>query len=436
MSQKPDSASSLDDWLSYLESAHPKAIDLGLTRIRAVAQRLGLDSLDFVKITVGGTNGKGSTCAMLEAILLSAGYKVGLYTSPHLVHFNERIRVNGANATDDQIIALFQRIDQARDEISLSYFEYATLAALLQFVDNGVDVAVLEVGLGGRLDAVNIVDSDCAIVTSVDIDHTEWLGDTREKIGWEKAHIYRKGCPAICADPVPPQTLVDYANELGADLWLFGRDFNYSGDRQQWAYGGREQRRSGLAYPALRGANQLLNASAVFAALEALRDRLVVPQQAVRVGLAQVSLPGRMQILPGTPAVVLDVAHNPHAAAVLVQNLDSMPFYPYTHAVVGMFTDKAIEETLAKLAPRIDHWYCATLDGPRAASGQALADHVHKVIGPQQGKDEPVTVSVFDDPIQAFAAAQKQAADNDRILVFGSFHTVGPVLNWLGRKVS
>lgn len=436
MLQTPTTASSLNDWLAYLESAHPKAIDMELTRIQTVAQRMGVDAPGFVKITVGGTNGKGSTCAMLEAILLAAGYKVGLYTSPHLVHFNERIRVNGASATDAQIIQQFDRINQARGEISLSYFEYATLAALLQFADSEVDVAILEVGLGGRLDAVNIIDSDCAIITSVDIDHTEWLGDTREKIGWEKAHIYRKDCPAICADPVPPQTLVDYATELGADLWLFGRDFNYSGDRQQWAYGGRNQRRSGMAYPALRGANQLLNASAVLAALEALRDRLVVPQQAVRIGLAQVALPGRMQILPGTPAVVLDVAHNPHAAAVLAQNLDSMPFYPYTHAVVGMFTDKAIEETLAKLAPRIDHWYCATLDGPRAATAQAMAEHIYKVIGPQEGKDEPVTVSMFDNPVQAFAAAQKQAADNDRILVFGSFHAVGPVLDHLGRKVS
>ncbi len=436
MAQPPTFASSLAHWLGFLETAHPKVIDLGLTRVQTVAARLGVAQPDSVVITVGGTNGKGSTCAMLESILLAAGYKVGLYTSPHLVHFNERIRVNGENATDERIVAQFDRIRQACAETSLSYFEYATLAALCEFVDSAVDVIILEVGLGGRLDAVNFVDSDCAIVTSVDIDHTEWLGDTREKIGWEKAHIYRAGRPAICADPVPPQSLVDYATGLGADLWLFGRDFNYSGDRQQWAFGGRSQRRSGLAYPALRGANQLLNASAVLAALEALRDRLAVPQQAVRMGLAQVMLPGRMQILPGSPAVVLDVAHNPHAAAVLAQNLDSMPFYPYTHAVVGMFSDKAIEETLARLAPRIDHWYCATLDGPRATTGQVLAEHVNRVIGPQLGKDEPVTVSVFNDPVQAFTAAQKQAADNDRILVFGSFHTVGPVLNWLGRKVS
>lgn len=437
MSHLPTSASSLADWLSFLETAHPKLIDLGLTRVKTVATRLGVDKLDSVVITVGGTNGKGSTCAMLESILLAAGYKVGLYTSPHLVSFNERIRVNGENATDDRIVGQFSRIHQAcGDDISLSYFEYATLAALCEFADAGVDAAVLEVGLGGRLDAVNLIDSDCAIVTSVDIDHTEWLGDTREKIGWEKAHIYRAGRPAICADPVPPQSLIDYASEIGADLWLFGRDFNYSGDRQQWAYGGRQQRRSGLAYPALRGANQLLNASAVLAALEAVRDPLAVPQQAVRIGLAQVTLPGRMQILPGMPAVVLDVAHNPHAAAVLAQNLDSMPFYPYTHAVVGMFSDKAIEETLAKLGKRIDHWYCATLDGPRGTTGQELADHVRRVIGSQDGKEEPVTVSVFDDPVQAFAAAQKQAADNDRILVFGSFHTVGPVLSWLGRKVN
>ncbi len=427
---KPSTAATLPEWLSYLESLHHKAIELGLDRVRAAAQRLDL-KLPFVKITVGGTNGKGSTCAMLEAILLAAGYRVGMYTSPHLIDFNERIRVNGELASDAQIIEQFNFIESVRGDVSLSYFEYTTLAALRLFEQSGVDVVVLEVGLGGRLDAVNIVDADCAIITSIDIDHTEWLGDTREKIALEKAHIFRPGAPAICADPVPPQSLIDHAHEIGADLWLVGKDFNHSGDRQQWAYGGRTQRRSGLAYPSLRGANQLLNAAAALAALEALRGQLVVPAQAVRIGLSHANLPGRLQILPGTPTIVLDVAHNPHAAAALAQNLDGMAFYPYTHAVVGMMNDKDIAAVVEKLVSRVDHWYCAGLEGPRGASGDHLADIVRSVL-PPAGK-EPITVSSFDNPVQAFAEARKRASDNDRILVFGSFSTVGPILKELGR---
>ncbi len=364
----PDAAANLSDWLQYLESIHATAIDMGLDRVRQVADRMAL-SLPGIKFVVGGTNGKGSTCAMLEAILLAAGYKVGLYTSPHLIDFNERARVNGQIASDQDLIAQFQAVEAARGDVSLTYFEFTTLAILRLFSQSRLDAVVLEVGLGGRLDAVNIVDADCAIVTSVDLDHTDWLGDTREKIGFEKAHIYRSGRPAICSDPVPPQSLLDYVQEIGADLWLFGRDYNYSGDRQQWAYGGREQRRSAMAYPALRGANQLLNASAALAALESVRDRLPVQQQAVRLGLLQASLPGRFQILPGQPTVILDVAHNPHAAAVLAQNLDNMGFHPYTHAVFGMLNDKDLAGVVAKLGSRIDYWYCAGLPGRHPGPG-------------------------------------------------------------------
>ncbi len=467
----PSNTATLQDWLGYLETLHRSSIDLGLDRIRAVAGKLDL-KLPFVKITVGGTNGKGSTCAMLEAILLASGYKVGLYTSPHLIDFNERIRVKGELATDRQIIDQLQEIETTRGDVSLSYFEYTTLAALMLFEKQALDVVVLEIGLGGRLDAVNLVDADCAIITSVDIDHTDYLGDTREKIGWEKAHIFRPGTPAICADPIPPQTVIDHAAEIGADLWLFGKDFNYSGDRQQWAYGGRSQRRSGLAYPALRGANQLLNASAALAAIEALRPKLAVPQQAVRIGLAQVSLPGRLQILPGSPVIVLDVAHNPHAAAALAQNLDGMAYYPYTHAVIGMLNDKDVAGVVGKLATRIDHWYCAGIEGARGMSGDQLAEVVRQAVTSVTGKriaprpdrassqaattdaaaaagksgirpaivssssfDEAISVSSFDNPVQAFTEARKQAAESDRILVFGSFSTVGPVLSELGRKV-
>jgi len=462
MAMKPDPGAGLDAWLAYLEVLHAKPIDMGLDRVRTVAQRLGLE-LPCVKIVVAGTNGKGSTCAMLEAMLLAAGYTVGLYTSPHLIAFNERIRLDGRSVPDERIVEQFERIEAARGTVSLTYFEVATLGALLIFQESAPDVAVLEVGLGGRLDAVNIVDADCAIVTSIDLDHMEWLGNTRDEIAFDKAHVFRPGRPAICADPMAPKTLVDHAEAIGADLWLFGRDFNYSGDRLQWAYGGRQQRRSSLAYPSLRGANQLLNASAALAALEALRDQLVVPQQAVRMGL-QASLPGRLQILPGQPTVVLDVAHNPHAAAALGQNLDGMGFFAETHAVVGMMADKDIAGVIGKLATRVDHWYCAGLPAPRGKAGADLAAIVNQVLPTISGDpghageraqasvrtptvsvrrstlarsaDKPApTVASFDDPVAAFQAAQERAAGNDRILVFGSFATVGPVLKCLGREV-
>lgn len=430
---KPEAAATLADWLQYLESIHATAIDLGLDRVREVARRLGL-ALDGVKFVVGGTNGKGSTCAMLESILLAAGYKVGLYTSPHLIDFNERARINGQIASDADLIAQFEAVEAARGEVSLTYFEFTTLAILRLFSLARLDAVVLEVGLGGRLDAVNIVDADCAIVTSVDLDHTDWLGDTREKIGFEKAHIFRPGRPAVCSDPQPPQFLLDHAAEIGADLWLFGRDFNYSGDRQQWAYGGRSQRRSALAYPALRGANQLLNASAALAALESVRDRLPVPQQAVRQGLLQASLPGRFQILPGQPTVILDVAHNPHAAAVLAQNLDNMGFHPYTHAVFGMLSDKDLAGVVARLGARVDNWFCAGLPGPRGGTGEELAERVRVALPPPAAGEDSPSVRAFPDPAAAYAAAREQAGENDRIVVFGSFLTVASVLQALGRK--
>jgi dihydrofolate synthase/folylpolyglutamate synthase len=456
----PARDATLEDWLHYLETLHPKAIDLGLERVRTVAERLGI-SLDCVKIVVAGTNGKGSTCAMLDSILRTAGYRVGLYTSPHLLRFNERIRINGQEASDEAIIGQLQRVDAARGEISLTYFEMTTLAAFLLFQSEPLDAVVLEIGMGGRLDAVNIIDADCSILTSVDLDHMQWLGNTREAIGFEKAHVFRPGRPAICADPLPPQTVLDHAQEIGADLWRFGIDFNYSGDRQQWAYGGRGQRRAALGYPALRGANQLINASAALAALEALRDQLVVTQQDVREGLLNVNLPGRVQILPGLPHIILDVAHNPHAAAALGQSLDAMGHYPHTYAVVGMLHDKDIEHTLERMARRIDRWMCTSLGGPRGTTAQELSEAVHRVTGGELPVDafvehtseisrskkpgvrtaprpavahRDVQVSTFDTPQQAFAEARKQATDNDRILVFGSFATVGPILEVLRQE--
>lgn len=427
----PTHTASLDAWLAYLETLHPKAIDLGLSRVQQVADKLDLN-WQGIKIVVAGTNGKGSTCAMLESIYLAAGYKVGMYTSPHLIDFNERIRLNGEFATDAQIVEKLAIIEQARGDISLSYFEYTTLAALLLFKEHAVDVAVLEVGLGGRLDAVNIVDADCSIITSVDIDHTDWLGNDRETIGLEKAHVYRSGKPAICSDPEPPASVVNYAEQIGADLWLFGRDFNYDGDKQQWSFAARGVRKNSLAYPALRGANQLLNASAVLATIEALKQYLAVPIQAIRLGFLQASLPGRFQILPGQPTTILDVAHNPHAAAVLAHNMQSMSYFPYTYAVIGMLNDKDAEEVISKFKGLVDHWYCTDLEGPRARSGADLAAMVERLI--EKDSDGLPTVEAFDTPVSAYQKAREKADDSDRIVVFGSFLTVAAVLEHLNKR--
>ena len=428
MNNTPALPTNLADWLTRLESLHPKAIDMGLERVAQVRDALAL-RLDCPVITVGGTNGKGSTCAMLEAILLQGGYKVGLYTSPHLVHFNERARLAGDIVTDEELVAQFAAVEAARGDVSLTYFEFTTLAILRLFAQSGLDAVVLEVGLGGRLDAVNVIDADVAIVTSVDIDHTEYLGVTREQIGFEKAGIFRAGRPAICSDPVPPQSLIDHAEAIGADLWLLGRDFNYSGDKQQWNYGGRSVRRSGLGYPGLRGANQLLNACAALAALEALRDRLPLGAQEVRSGLAMVELPGRFQVLPGRPTVVLDVAHNPHAAAALAQNLGNMGFHPYTYAVFGAMADKDIDGIIAHMKPLVDHWCVTDLPLPRAASAADIAARLSEAgVDNSSAKDAERSIRTFASPAEAYANARSRAGENDRIAVFGSFLTVAGVI--------
>ena len=418
----------LADWLAALETMHPKVIDMGLERVAQVKQRLGIH-FDCPVVIVGGTNGKGSTCAMLESILLQAGYRVGLYTSPHLIDFNERARINGEAVGDEALIENFAAVEAQREGVSLTYFEFTTLAILRLFATGSLDAVILEVGLGGRLDAVNVIDADVAIVTSVDIDHTEYLGDTREQIGFEKAGIFRAGRAAICGDPVPPQSLIGHAQAIGADLWLFGRDFNYSGDKQQWNYGGRAQRRNSLGYPSLRGANQLLNASAALAALEVLRNRLPVGAQEVRNGLVMVDLPGRFQVLPGRPSVILDVAHNPHAAATLAQNLDNMGFHRYTYAVFGAMADKDIDGVIAQLKERVDHWCLTDLPLPRAATALQLKQKLLDAgIAPSDQPGSECSIQTFATPADAFANARSRAGENDRIAVFGSFLTVAGVI--------
>jgi len=415
----------LSDWLAHCERLHPATIDLGLERVERVRARLGL-AFACPVVTVGGTNGKGSTCAMLEAIAAHAGWRVGVYTSPHLVHFEERCRVGGEIVAADALVPHFEAVEAARGDVSLTYFEFTTLAILRLLSQAALDLAVLEVGLGGRLDAVNVIDADCAVITSIDIDHTAFLGPDRESIGFEKGGILRAGRPAIVSDPLPPQSVVDHATKIGADLWLVGRDFSFSGDRQQWSWQGRSRRYAGLAYPALRGANQLLNAAGVLAAFEALRERLPVTAQAVRNGFATVELPGRFQVVPGQPSIVLDVAHNPHAVATLARNLDQMGFYPHTHAVFGAMQDKDTPAMLATMRPLVDHWHFCDLPIARAATAQALAAQFAALPPAAQGPS--ANVACHASPRAALAAAVAAADPADRIVVFGSFYTVGGVL--------
>lgn len=414
----------VSEWLDRIEQMHPAEIELGLERVAAVRDRMAFN-LPGVIVSVAGTNGKGSVCAMIEAIALESGFRVATYTSPHFINFNERARINGVPASDEDLVAAFEVVEAARDGVTLTYFEFTTLAIVWLFSQQNSELTILEVGLGARLDAVNLFDADCAVVTCVDIDHTSYLGTTRDEIGWEKAHIYRSGKPAICADPMPPARLVEHAEKIGADLWLFGRDFNYSGDRQQWAYAGRSQRRNSLAYPALRGANQLLNASAALAVFEVLRPQLPVTQQAVRTGFATVSLPGRCQMLAGRPQVVLDVAHNPHAAAHLAANLDNMGFFPFTYGVFGTMADKDIDRIIDAMGERIDHWLVVDLPTRRAIGAEELATRLR---ARGFGDEGDRTVTTFSDANSALAQAHERAGEADRIVVFGSFYTVAACL--------
>ncbi|MFA7291157.1 MAG: bifunctional tetrahydrofolate synthase/dihydrofolate synthase [Rhodocyclaceae bacterium] len=428
----------LEDWLSHLESLHPKGqagIVLGLERVALVKAQLG-QTQHCPVIIVGGTNGKGSTCAYLEHILSYSGYRTGCYASPHLLAYNERVRLDRQPVDDERLCAAFSRVEAARvaaGDVALTYFEFGTLAAWEVFAEAGVELAILEVGLGGRLDAVNIYEPDVAIVTSIAIDHTDWLGTTREEIGYEKAGIFRAGKPAICADAKPPQSLLDHAAAIGTDLKLIGRDFGYFGDKTQWTFWSRNgegavTRRGGLANPGLRGSQQLANASAALVALDAAKALLPVDMQSVRRGLIEIELAGRFQLLPGKPAVVLDVAHNPQAVATLASNLGDMGFYEKTHAVVGMLADKDVGGALAALRGKVAHWHVATLDAPRGATAEVMAAAL--VDNALDG-----AVSLYGSPAAAFLAARKAAGENDRILVFGSFYTVAAVMRALKERL-
>jgi dihydrofolate synthase/folylpolyglutamate synthase len=411
----------LSGWLAYLETLHPKTIALGLERVRAVYERLSIAPLCPV-VTVGGTNGKGSTSALLERMLSAGGYRVGLYTSPHLLRYNERVRIAGGEADDAALCAAFAAVEDVRGDTLLTYFEFGTLAALWLFVRSRLDALVLEVGLGGRLDAVNIIDADVAVVTTVAIDHIDYLGPTREAIAREKAGIFRAGRVAVCADRDPPAALIGQAQAIGARLLRIGAEFGYVAQPNQWRYFGPGGARHGLPYPALRGNYQLANAAAALTALDALHTRLPVPMGAVREALVSIELPGRFQVLPGRPVTVLDVAHNEQAALALADNVAAMGFHPQTMAVFASMADKDIDAVIAALKPRVDRWLIASLPPPRGAASELLHARLTGL------GVAPHAILSYQDPGAAYRAAREMATEADRIIVFGSFLTVAAAL--------
>ena len=418
----------LQEWLSHLETAHSAGlIDMGLERVGEVKKRMGLQPQCPV-VVVAGTNGKGSVCAYLSQIYTQAGFKVGTLTSPHLLRYNERIAVNTRPVEDAAIVASFERIEAARAGISLTYFEFNTLAAVDIFIREKVDVMVLEVGLGGRLDAVNVFDADCAVVTSVDLDHQAFLGDTVEQVAFEKAGVFRSGKPAICGQTPPPESLRRHAGEIGAELLLIKRDFDFSTlENVQWSYryhpqnsDGRTRNRNALPFPALRGAYQLSNAACALTVLECLGDRLPVDIAAIKRGLLLVENPGRFQVLPGRPLTVLDVGHNPHAARALRRSLINLMFAEKRTAVFSILADKDIDGVLEIVKDQFDEWHIAPLDVPRGMTAEAL---VRKL-----AEHDIENVKVFENIEKAYRAALEKAGENDRIVVFGSFHTVAAVM--------
>lgn len=415
----PQATSSLAVWLDYLANIHTSAIDLGLDRVQAVAQKANLTKPAPTVITVAGTNGKGSTCAIMEAILLDAGYRVGVYSSPHLIRYNERVRINGLELSDEKHAQSFSFIEEQRGEISLSLFEFGTLAALRLFQTEKVDVVLLEVGLGGRLDATNVVDHDVSVITSLAIDHVDWLGDDINVIGYEKAGIYRSGKPAICGQPKPPATVAAHADDIGAQLHQVGIQFSYelvSDTNWNWRSGRFELTQ--LPVPSLPLPNAATALMALGCAELDLSDVNIVS------GLKNVTLAGRMQKISDAPTIILDVAHNPHSAQYLADQLQQRYAQRTIHMVVGMLHDKDVESTLKQLQPISSAWYPASLSGPRAAKAEELCRHLEQYVGQ------------FTNPVSAFEAAMAQAKENDVIVVVGSFHTVGEVLeHWQNKGV-
>jgi dihydrofolate synthase/folylpolyglutamate synthase len=406
----PQATSPLAAWLYYLEHLHSQAIELGLDRVKRVAERLDLLKPAPYVFTVAGTNGKGTTCRTLEAILLAAGLRVGVYSSPHLVRYTERVRIQGQELDEAEHCRSFAELEAGRGETSLTYFEYGTLSALYLFRQAALDVVILEVGLGGRLDATNIVDADVSVVTSIALDHTDWLGSDRESIGREKAGIFRHGKPAIVGEPDMPHTIAEVAAQTGARLYARGADWQYTVQGDTWRWSNTQTTFEDLPLPQV----PLPNAATALAAL--CYSTLNIDPLAVRQGLQQAMLPGRFQVVSESPLLILDVAHNPHAAAYLAEKLAQLPDRGgKVRAVVGMLADKDIAGTLACLSPQIDEWYCAPLEGPRGASVELLAQYLAE---PRQ----------FADVETAWKQAMQDADSQDVVIVCGSFHTVAHVM--------
>jgi dihydrofolate synthase / folylpolyglutamate synthase len=414
----------LQDWLSWQEGLHFTAIDLGLDRCRSVAERMGLLAPEFAVINVAGTNGKGSSVTMLDMILRKSSYSIGRYTSPHLIHYNERICVNGQEVSDELLCESFDRIDRARGDISLTYFEFGTLAALDIFRKFGIQIAILEVGLGGRLDAVNILDADASLVASIDVDHEAWLGNDRESIGREKAGIFRPGKAAVCSDPMPPLSVTDYAESIGVDLKLLGKDFSYEVIADAWNWQSGPIKYHALAKPSANNDCQIQNAAGVLMLLKTIADRFPVSYDAVTTTMKDFQLNGRFQIVPGEPCYVLDVAHNRQAAELLVKNLNKLPKANHTHCVVGMLKDKNHEQIFYELGKIVDSWYVTELNSDRAAKISLLKDKLVEIVNPEN-------LYEFNDINMALELAANRAQPGDRILVTGSFLTVRAGILWL-----
>ena len=416
----------LPQWLKWQESLHFTEIDPGLERVGLVWQRLGgLSKLPFTVITIAGTNGKGSSVAMLESILRTAGYRTGTYTSPHLLQYNERICLSGQPCDDKTICEAFDRIDKARDEISLTYFEFATLAAVDIFSRNSIDVAILEVGMGGRLDAVNLFDTDIALITPISLDHTAWLGTNREAIGFEKAGIIRQGNPVVCSENRPPQSLIDYSASLQSPTYVAGSEFNIVVNKDHWHWSNSHTQWKNLPFPALTGTYQLQNAAAVLQVVSLLnQQRYAIAENAIREGLKTVQLAGRFQQIHGDITTILDVTHNQQGAENLAKLLIEIPCQGQTFAVLSMLKDKDVVSVAAILKPVIDIWYVAGLAGSRGMTSDTLATQLRAVIDDDIIRPFSTVIEAYD---QAIAAAKK----GDRVLVFGSFHTVEAVLTRL-----
>ncbi|MFV0549919.1 MAG: bifunctional tetrahydrofolate synthase/dihydrofolate synthase [Limnobaculum xujianqingii] len=411
----PQATSPLASWLYYLEHLHSKAIELGLERVRSVAERLDLLKPAPYVFTIAGTNGKGTTCRTLEMILMAEGYRVGVYSSPHLIRYTERVRIQGQELAESDHTQAFSLIEQGRGETSLTYFEFGTLSAFQLFKQAKLDVVILEVGLGGRLDATNIVDADVAVVTSIALDHTDWLGFDRESIGREKAGIFRSGRPAVVGEPDMPQSIADVAHQLNAPLYRHGHEWSFSVNpaSDSWSWQTNGEQLSSLPLPNV----PLANAATAMAALH--YSSLSLGDGAIHQGLKQATLPGRFQTIGQSPLRILDVAHNPHAAGYLAERLAALPKQGgKVYAVVGMLSDKDIEGTLALLKPQVDIWYCAPLEGPRGATAEQLAQYL-----PQP--------HIFSDVKQAWNQALQNAGSQDTIIVCGSFHTVAHVMEAL-----